>query len=230
MRMTAKQKRLAMAPHKRLYLGTTELVAKSALVEPVEGPFILTNTYAGSFAMLEGDGRWGIIEVDIECLFEKKFLPFHGYLERINRPKRTKVPLEKRRQAVLNKIDTYKTSWFTSLERSGSCLYNATLLPAAINRIGIFNPRGNDYVVEAFGQVDPWDVSPEDHKKNFLFYNNLCRWLACQAVDPLDWMKSKPYREVAAIDTKLMQKDYLDLFYERSQKSKEQPPTWWSIE
>ena len=184
--VTNSQMELKIPKMMGVYVGMGAMNAKMASNLGLEPPVILTDVYAGYFASKHDN--WGIIEIDTSLLFPDSFAPFHGYIEKSKR----RGKKAGNRQKYLDKIAEYKKEWKKSLADCGVYLYLAHIPPNAISRIATFKPDTNDFIRKKATNVNPWEITAEEHKNNYWMNYCVATWLACSPLDP-EIEKSKEY-------------------------------------
>lgn len=188
----------------RLYHGTSESVARRALVEGLlprsasgdEGHWeacpsnpdlvYLTVAYAPYFATAatEGDERWGIVEVDSDLLNEHRLLPDEDFLEQASRGQDLAAVLgdgfpegdymTERTEWFREHLWAFQHLWRKSIEGLGNCAHAGAIPPEAITRVSIFDPSSNPTLMMAA-------ADPIIALMNYRFcsdkYRALCQWL-----------------------------------------------------
>lgn len=215
-----------------LYHGTTETVARKALVEGLkprrmhEGDHnwqhtvasspdmvYLTDTYAPYFAgtAAYGDERWGIVEIDTTKLVHSKFRPDEDCLEQGTRtlPNRFdggKMNAVERTEYFRDNIDLFRDSYCISLETLGTVAYKGYIPPSAIRRISIYDWKSVGFMtLEIFNLT----VTLSNHRWMSVKYKNITRWFMGEAITVADyygdenWVRIIPPEQVEELSATL---------------------------
>lgn len=201
----------------RLYHGTSERVARLAIDHGIlprsesgapsnwtEQPSIanhvyLTTTYAGYFAMSATDpedGRWAIIEVDVDLLpdGDAGLLPDEDFLEQVTRgqelPAEWGVPpaglgfdLAARTAWFREHVWMFVDQWSASLDHLGTCSHEGAIPAEAITAVSFIDPRRAPLAILC---ADPM-ISLMNHAVAAEKYKALTRWFLDEdgAMEPL---------------------------------------------
>lgn len=200
---------------KTLYVGTNEQVAKLAPVSGLEPPIYLTDVYPGFFCkQLAKDGRWGIISVDVNALYQEMLAPSPEYL---NKHKKNKVTAKD-----LARLRT-RTTWQKSIDNCGVCVYTSRIPPNAIQKVMIYSPVGRD-TNTAINQLvselpEPHSITPSEHKALRQKSLGILRWFAGEAVRCDDIFNGQTnLKLINEIDDKLINRAALDVYYIRQEE------------
>ena len=193
-----------------LYHGTNEKAARLALkdglkprkltgksnwkhsLESRSDTVYLTSAYAPYFALqaTDEDEKWGIVEIDVDLLDEKRLRPDEDAVEQTTRGIKDFGPIEDpqvrsilakmpltdmraRTEYVRANLDRLHNLWRASLKWLGNCSYKGTVPAKAISRVSIFDPKSNPYVV--LTASDP-TITVANFKMLADRYEALTRW------------------------------------------------------
>jgi hypothetical protein len=201
-----------------LYVGTNEQAAKLAPVKGFDPPVILTDAYPGFFckqSCLNGE-RWGIISIRYDQLNEEMFAPSPAFIERHIKNRRGKT--EDRINAILGKIQIYKTKWQNSLKGCGVCLYLAHIPPSAIQKVMIYSPNGRDAnpaINKLVGELpEPNSITPAEHKALYTKSLGILKWFNGEIVKCEDVFDGHTnIKLINELDSKLNNRHGLDIYY-----------------
>lgn len=230
-----KKKRLA----KKLFHGTTEIIAKGATVSGIKpyevspfdggkprsicassgGNICLTDVYGAfmAFDTCTPKDRWGIIEIDVDKLDEKLFVPHEIFL--LEKSKKKIENYKDHYQAVVDyrfKLLTNQKYWKDSFFSLGLCNYHGIIPPDAISKISIFDWRSNWFITR---EVVGATISSKFHKIQSERHMLINRWMMCDAIDPSEWVDN--YSELNSqqreqISSGMVNKSGLDVFFQRT--------------
>jgi hypothetical protein len=116
----------------------------------------LSDSYAPYFAMAAArKGRGAVIEVDTEKMIASFLLPDEDFLEQASRqfPDFDPPPglsMLERTAWFRERLWMYWDLWRTSLEMLGTCVYMATIPPAAITRVATFDLKKDPQLMFVF--------------------------------------------------------------------------------
>lgn len=192
-----------------LYHGTTEAVARRALVEGLKPrgklkqkskwtscpsnprAVYLTCAYAGYFAMNAVDRsrsgkNWAIVEVDTDFLDKPSICPDEDFLEQVTRG-RMRLPcgdeMVPRTMWFRQNIRRFQHLWEESLNGLGTVCYYGDIPSSAITRVSVYDPRSNPLVTLA--------IDPMISITNFQFcrakYETVTAWLMGEDVSVERW-------------------------------------------
>jgi hypothetical protein len=224
---------------RKLYHGTTEIIAKSSPNQGItpyslsildngksrvigasadEG-IALTDSYIGfmAFDTCNWRERWGLIEIDIEKLDDKLFMPHELFL--LERSKKKIESVESQIKATLDyrsKLLANHKLWKESLSSMGLSRYQGTIPVQAITKITVFDWRSNWMITKEVLHVG---ISTKLHKIQMDRHKMLTRWLMCEAVSPKEWIldfEKLPAFERDHIQQGLINKSGLDIFYQQT--------------
>jgi hypothetical protein len=207
--------------HPRLYLGTTERIAKQAPVlglQPSVGRIYISEVYPGILAFYgstDSRDRFGIVELDANYLDAANFLPSEWYLEQ-TAPKKARSEKEqaKRLEQFRKTLDKHAGKGKKSLQDIGVCVYDAPIPRKAISRITIYDPSSNPVITEALLSQQ---ISLTEHKKALPRNRALTRWLAGDEVTAEEWlgkeMDNLTKDERQKVAEWLQNKSGLDIFF-----------------
>lgn len=189
-----------------LYHGTSEEIAINSLTDgllprcdsgaeslwedcPSLPDFVyLTAAYAAYFAANAAikNKRWGIVEVDINCLDEDQMYPDEDFLEQATRGQSGLAPdglsMKERTEWFRDHIWGFQEYWRDSIENLGNAAYYGAIPPEAIRRISLFDPKSNPGI--SLAAVDP-SISIMNYRflgKNK--YQALMKWFMGEEVTP----------------------------------------------
>ena len=224
---------------RRLYHGTTEMVAKSVPAKglaPYEVNLLdngkpraigassatglcLTDVYAGmlAFDTCTAKDRWGLIEINPDELDMALFMPHELFL--LEKSKKKFDTIQEHTKAVLDyreKLEVNQKSWKESLASLGFCVYQGIIPVKAITKITIYDWKTNWFITKEVFNVN---VSSKAHKLQMDRHHLMTRWLMCEAIEPSDWVadyqKMKP-NDREPISSGLINKSGLDIFHQQS--------------
>jgi hypothetical protein len=223
---------------RRLYHGTTEAVAKNAPVKglvPYEVSLLdngklraigastptgvsLTDSYVGmmAFDTCTARDRWGLIEIDLDELDEKLFMPHELFL--LEKSKKKIETLTDQQKAVVDyrgKLVANHKAWKESLSSLGLCVYQGTIPVSAITKITIYDWRTNWFVTREVFNIN---ISSKQHKMQMERHKLVTRWLMCEAIDPSEWVhdyKNLKASERDPISAGIINKSGLDFYYQK---------------
>lgn len=195
----------------KLYHGTTESVARKALIEGLKPRSMLeengngnwehtvesnpecvylTDTYAGYFAMnaTKGDEKWGIVEIDVDLLDEGNLLPDEDWLEQGTRGDEDWDYVGKdmltRTRWFRDHADLFQHLWQDSVKSMGNCCHRGIIPPEAITRVGIFDPKSKASITMM--AMDP-SITPLNHMLCGRKYRALTAWLVGDEIDVMEF-------------------------------------------
>jgi len=128
----------------------------------------VTVGYAGYFAMhASDDGKWGIVEIETDLLDEECMLPDEDFMEQATRnqwdelrtmtdehgfdPFPADGDMQERTLWFREHIKMFAHVWEESIRLMGNAAHDGAIVPDAITRVSIFEPRANFYVAHACG-------------------------------------------------------------------------------
>jgi len=205
----------------KLYIGTTEKIAKSAPVvgiDPGRDYLYLTDTYPGYFAFYgstHSSDRYGIVEVGLALLDPEAFYPADWYLEQASR-RHGKTAAERNRilNAYRKNLDQHQSKWKTSLKNLGVCMYSDPIPKKAIRRVTVYDPAYNPIITDA---IVATRLSLKEHKANLRRNRALTRWLIGEEITVEDWLgkaaDTMDKKEKEDLADSLQSKWGLDVFY-----------------
>ena len=205
----------------KLYLGTTERIAKAAPVAGInlgKDSIYLTEVYPGYFAFYASTNstdRYGIVEIDVSFLDPQAFLPSEWYLEQRSR-KHGKNAAERNKilNAYRKNLERYQGKWRDSLKQLGACVYADPISKKAVRRVSIYDPAYNPIIT---GAIVNTRLSLSEHRANLKRNRALTRWLMGEEIALEDWLghsgEEMDKKEKEKLIESLQSKWGLDLFY-----------------
>lgn len=189
-------------PQDKLYVGTSEYIAKLAPVKGLNPMVFLTDVYSGFFCREEckTSNKWGIISVSLNKLSIDMLAPSPAYLKTLKNP--------------------HKYKWQKSLQETGVCVYTAPIPPFAIERVMIFQNNGSNETINQFIDElpNPYNISPNEHKSLYKKSLGVAKWLNGEQVECSDMMNGVNGKILAEIEDKLHNRFGLDLYYIRNEE------------
>jgi hypothetical protein len=142
----------------------------------------LSNCYAPYFAAnASKDGRWAIIEVNVD---EENLLPDEDFMEQASRGTHRiqTLSLEERTAEFKEDLQAYAEHALDSLKHLGTVAHDGMIRDTEIERIALFDHSKNMYM--AMMALDP-TISLLNHKILGKHYENVTRWFF-ESVEPED--------------------------------------------
>jgi hypothetical protein len=195
----------------KLYHGTIAEVARKALTEGLKPRGILdmngdgnwqhtvesnpecvylTDTYAAYFAMnaCKGDEHWGIVEIDVDLLDDPNLLPDEDWLEQGTRGDPDWDYIEggmvERTRWFRDHAYLFQHLWEDSVKSMGNCCHRGIIIPQAITRVAIYDPKSNLGI--SMIAMDP-SITPLNHFICGRKYRALTAWLMGDDVDVMEF-------------------------------------------
>lgn len=223
---------------RRIYHGTTEAIAKASPVKglvPYEVSLLdngkpravgastltgisLTDSYLGllAFDTCTIKDRWGLIEINLDELDEKKFVPHELFL--LEKSKKKIGSVQEQLKAVTDyraKLTPNHKSWKDSLSSLGLCVYQGEIPVKAISKITIYDWKTNWFMTR---EVFNASLTSKHHKMQVDRHKLMTKWLMCEAIEPSEWVsdyqKLKPI-EREPISAGIINKSGLDIYYQQ---------------
>ena len=232
-------KKIIKKPSKKIYHGTSEIIAKTATVaglKPYEIPpfdngkprsicasslsnISLTDVYSGfmAFDTCTTKERWGLIEIDVDELDNKLFVPHELFL--LEKSKKKFSSYQEQYEYILDyrgKLIANHKYWKDSLQSMGLCAYHGTIPVEAISKITIFDWRSNWLITR---EVINATFTSKFHKLQSDRHKLVNRWFMCEAVDPREWVSDYEKMTISQreqISSGVVNKSGLDMYYQRS--------------
>lgn len=223
---------------RRLYHGTTEIIAKNAPVKgllPYEVSLVdngklraigastsiglsLTDSYVGvmAFDTCTTRDRWGLIEIDPDELDEKQFVPHELFL--LEKSKKKIDTLSGHQKAIIDyreKLSLNHKFWKDSLSSIGLCVYQGVIPISAITKITIYDWKTNWFITREVFNVN---MTSKHHKMQIDRHKLMTRWLMCEAIDPSEWVsdyKNLKSNDREPISAGIINKSGLDFYYQK---------------
>lgn len=188
-----------------LYHGTTEEIARKSLTRgllprelsgaesvwdcPSCPEYVyLTTGYAPYFALnASKDDKWGIIEVDLDCLDPDEMYPDEDFLEQATRgkgPAPKRLSMKDRTAWFRDHLPTFKHHWEDSLEGLGTATHYGSIPASAISRVSIYDPRSNQSISTL--AADPMITIMNYQIMGGTKYRALTSWFMGEKVTPAD--------------------------------------------
>jgi hypothetical protein len=223
---------------RRLYHGTTEIIAKTAPVKgliPYEVSLLdngkpraigasstsalsITDSYAGmmAFDTCGNKERWGLLEINPDELDEKLFVPHELFL--MENSKKKPESIQDHVKAVADyrtKLASSHKSWKDSLSSVGLCSYQGVIPAKAITKIVIYDWKSNWFITK---EIFNLTIGSKSHKIQIERQKLLTRWLMCDVLSPSEWVSdysSLTSPEKEPISSGLINKSGLDIYFQQ---------------
>lgn len=177
---------------RRLFVGTNEHEAKTAPIQGLKAPVVISDVYAPHFAFqrtTDHHQRLGIVEIDPSLLSDYQFAPFHAFVEKHLRNGDGSEPEDiwLRRDRYFKEIvnSRHRSMWKKSLQANGVFLYMADVFPNAIMKVATYDifGHGNNLITNRICDLNPWGVSEKNHVSSYTENLTLSTWLMGEPVD-----------------------------------------------